>query len=120
MKGLAIRPPIEEVKRIFGRSALRSSGRNAWVTAAWPIRFTSIASRRSSIGRNSIGPPWPTPALLKRALTPERPTARWTLLRAAVIDAGLVTSMVIGVRLSEASFLRLFASFCLRTPAKTL
>ena len=33
--------------------ALRSSGRNAWVTATWPITFTSSWRRRRSSGRCS-------------------------------------------------------------------
>ena len=63
MNGLAIRPPIDAMKTIVP-GALRIRGRNAWVTATWPTRFTSSTLRRTSRSMVSTGPPSPTPGVV--------------------------------------------------------
>ena len=65
MYGVATRPPIELMKTSRPR-ARRSAGMKAWVTATWPIRFTSIWRRKSLSGSSSSGPPTPIPALFTR------------------------------------------------------
>ena len=118
MNGVAIRPPIEAMKTIVP-GALRISGRNAWVTAIWPTRFTSSTLRKTSRSMVSIGPPSPTPALFTSPTMPSLPTARCTFCLAAAIERCLVTSIVIGVSLSEPSSASDLASASLRTPANT-
>ena len=68
----------------------------------------------------STGPPKPTPALLTRPASPCSPTASRTFCSAASIELASVTSIVTGVSLSDPSSSSALASFCLRTPAKTV
>src|SRR2546421_5804633 len=95
------------------------SGRNAWITATWPIRLTSSWRRKSSIGTNSSGPAIAIPALFTRPATPAEPAASSTRRRAASIDDRSVTSRISGSSSPVASARRLSPSSCLRTPANT-
>src|SRR5574341_1117891 len=66
MKGVAILPPMEPMLTIRPLRR-RSSGRNACVTAIWPMTLTFICRRRSSSGRNSRGPGTAIPAVFTSA-----------------------------------------------------
>ena len=57
------------------RGRARSAGRNAWVTATWPIRLTSSCWRSLSIGRNSSGAATAMPALFTRPASGASPSS---------------------------------------------
>ena len=66
MYGVATRPPIELMKTSRPR-ARRSAGMKAWVTATWPIRFTSIWRRKSLDRQQLERPPHPDPGVVHEA-----------------------------------------------------
>src|SRR4051794_28221727 len=109
-----MRPPIELTLTIRPLEA-RRRGRRAWVTATWPIRFTSSCSRRRSMGRYSSGAATAIPALFTRPAS-RPPQACSISSRAEAIEASSVTSSLTGWIRSVRSR---SASSSLRTPART-
>src|SRR5437867_70447 len=85
------RPP-----RPCAPAALRS-GRNAWVTATAPTRFTSSARRSWSSGSSSSGPAAGIPALFTRPASGAPASSRSTSARARAIAGESVTSIITGV-----------------------
>ena len=92
--------------------ARRSAGSTAWVTAIWPMRFTSSCRRRSSIGMNSSGPATATPALFTTpASGPSAKRARSASIEPESVTSSRIVSMPAAPSRS--------ASSSLRTPATT-
>src|SRR4051812_9142375 len=85
--GNATRPLSELMNTMRPRFA-RIWGRNACVTATWPMTFTSSTLRTLEIGRYSSGPGVAMPALLTRPATPAEPTAAATVDAAAAMLSG--------------------------------
>src|SRR5215210_3301818 len=106
-----MRPPIELTFTIRPRPA-RRPGRNAWITAIWPIRLISSWFRKLSIGTCSSGAETAIPALFTSPASGRPPS--WS--RATSIDSASVTSSTSGVIRSER---RRSPSSGLRTPART-
>src|SRR6266567_153825 len=102
MNGNAPRPAIELMLTIRPRDALRS-GRNAWVTAKAPTRFTSRTRRSSSSGNSSSGPAAGIPALFTSPSSGAPASARSTCSLARAMLAVSVTSIRTGVTPSRAS-----------------
>ena len=86
--GSATRPPIELTFTIRPR-ARRSAGRNACVTATWPMRLISSWWRSWSIGRNSSGAATAIPALFTSPASGASPSSS----RAAAIWSASDTSI---------------------------
>src|SRR5574341_1543917 len=118
MKGVAILPPMEPMLTIRPLRR-RSSGRNACVTAIWPMTLTFICRRRSSSGRNSRGPGTAIPALFTSPRRPRSATALPISATAEEMESSSVTSRVMGVSAAEPRAFSAFPSAFRRTPAKT-
>src|SRR2546425_367800 len=102
MNGKAQRPATELILTMRPRAALRS-GRNAWVTATAPTRFTSSTPRSSPSGSGSRGPATGIPALFTRPASGAPPSARSTSARARAMEAVSVTSIWTGMTPARSS-----------------
>src|SRR2546425_8536180 len=102
MNGKAERPATELILTMRPRAALRS-GRNAWVTATAPTRFTSSTRRSSSSGSSSRGPATGIPALFTRPASGAPPSARSTSARARAMEGVSVTSSWTGMTPARSS-----------------
>jgi DNA-binding CsgD family transcriptional regulator len=77
--------------------ARRSDGSMAWVTASWPVTFTSSWRRNASSWTSSAGQARPNPALLTRPSSPAVAVCPVTAAAAAAMWLPSVTSRMSGV-----------------------